>query len=157
MNPDDCIEHFGIKGQKWGMRRYQYKDGSLTPAGKKRYAKLREELDRLGVKEKKESGSKNAPSKNKPATALGKVRTMSDSELNKAINRMNSEQRYLDLQKSLSKYDQKTITKGQKVMKHINQNILLPVLDDAGKALLRQSFSKLLKVNLQTQQNKKKK
>ena len=29
--------HHGVKGQKWGVRRYQYADGSLTPAGKKRY------------------------------------------------------------------------------------------------------------------------
>lgn len=29
--------HHGIKGQKWGVRRFQKKDGSLTPAGKKRY------------------------------------------------------------------------------------------------------------------------
>ena len=32
------IEHFGVKGMKWGVRRYQNKDGSLTPAGKKREA-----------------------------------------------------------------------------------------------------------------------
>lgn len=30
------IYHHGIKGMKWGVRRYQNKDGSLTPAGKKR-------------------------------------------------------------------------------------------------------------------------
>ena len=32
------LYHHGIKGQKWGVRRYQYSDGTLTPAGKKRYA-----------------------------------------------------------------------------------------------------------------------
>lgn len=32
------LYHHGIKGQKWGVRRYQNKDGSLTPAGVKRYA-----------------------------------------------------------------------------------------------------------------------
>lgn len=33
----DELYHHGIKGQKWGRRRYQNKDGSLTPAGKERY------------------------------------------------------------------------------------------------------------------------
>lgn len=34
---DLYIEHHGVKGQKWGVRRYQNADGSLTNAGKKRY------------------------------------------------------------------------------------------------------------------------
>ena len=33
------LYHHGVKGQKWGVRRYQNADGSLTPKGKKRAIK----------------------------------------------------------------------------------------------------------------------
>ena len=36
---NDDILHFGILGMKWGVRRYQNSDGTLTDAGKKRYDK----------------------------------------------------------------------------------------------------------------------
>ena len=35
----NSIAHHGVKGQRWGVRRYQNDDGSLTAAGKKRQAK----------------------------------------------------------------------------------------------------------------------
>ena len=35
--PEKYLVHYGIKGMKWGKRRFQNKDGSLTPAGQRRY------------------------------------------------------------------------------------------------------------------------
>lgn len=36
---DDKLMHYGVKGMKWGVRRFQNKDGSLTAKGKERYNK----------------------------------------------------------------------------------------------------------------------
>ena len=36
-NEQDFLSHHGILGMKWGIRRYQNKDGSLTPEGRKHY------------------------------------------------------------------------------------------------------------------------
>lgn len=36
----DYLEHHGIKGMKWGIRRYQNEDGSLTSEGRKRYTEI---------------------------------------------------------------------------------------------------------------------
>lgn len=33
-----CLYHWGIKNMKWGQRRYQNEDGTLTPAGRERYS-----------------------------------------------------------------------------------------------------------------------
>lgn len=39
MDNNNELYHWGKKGMKWGVRRYQNKDGTLTDAGKKRYAR----------------------------------------------------------------------------------------------------------------------
>ena len=47
------LYHFGIKGQKWGVRRYQNPDGTLTAKGKKRLAKNQQYRDKLADKAQK--------------------------------------------------------------------------------------------------------
>lgn len=60
------LTHHGVKGMKWGRRRYQNTDGSLTPAGKKRYGYTPRTVrghagpgKYLGSSERKLAGAKN--------------------------------------------------------------------------------------------------
>ena len=75
----DELYHWGIKGMKWGVRRYQNEDGTLTAAGKKRRKNYSDE-----------------------------TKSMSTDELRRKVNRMNNEQRYIDLIKSSSSPISKT-------------------------------------------------
>ena len=45
------LAHHGIKGQKWGIRRYQNEDGTLTAEGRARYLNPDGSLNELGKKE----------------------------------------------------------------------------------------------------------
>ena len=116
----DEIKHHGIKGQKWGVRKYQNKDGSLTDAGKKRYG-TKENFE----KQYPEDVKRNVKATKKTVGAVEKVATakqqnnerakeerkreikadrekqiredaykMSDKELRDVVNRLNMEERY---------------------------------------------------------------
>lgn len=63
----EIIYHSGIKGMKWGVRRYQNPDGSLTPAGKKRYNKTLEKVraEEKALREKAKAAKTTEATKSK--------------------------------------------------------------------------------------------
>lgn len=63
ITPINQLYHYGILGQKWGVRRFQNKDGTRTPAGKRRekaFAKSEDHVKSRDFKSKAPSGLSNA-------------------------------------------------------------------------------------------------
>ena len=53
------LAHHGVKGQRWGVRRFQNPDGSLTEKGKRRMKTLQGKSDKLDAKKAKLNSPKN--------------------------------------------------------------------------------------------------
>lgn len=87
---NNYLEHYGTKGQKWGIRRYQYKDGTLTPLGRKRLEKLTKEQSKLLT---------NSKQQEEKAPAKKSVKDLSDEELRSTINRLQMEKQLTELTK----------------------------------------------------------
>ena len=88
------LAHYGIKGQRWGQRRFQEEDGTYTAAGRERYRKTSGSSGKTsGLKKSKAQGSTKRNHRDwKPEDA----ENLSDEELNKRNSRMQREQQYRD-------------------------------------------------------------
>lgn len=110
---DDELMHYGIEGQKWGVRRWQNEDGSLTEEGrihygynsksaikrtigKYQYESDRKKLQKQIIKEKEET--------NKPK----KISEMSDEELRTYINRKTNEKNAYQLNVDIARLNPKS-------------------------------------------------
>lgn len=135
------LHHHGIKGMRWGVRRYQNEDGSLTPAGKERYSR---DVRENNAKKKDNRIQIDGPDPNRwvredmsrskklidnTSDITGKLNqaifnrskkrakmdlsNMTDQQLRDRINRANLENQYVDM------FGPETVSKGRRYAKTI--------------------------------------
>lgn len=143
-NYSDELYHHGILGMKWGVRRYQNKDGSLTPAGKRKAAKMKAKYTELTGKQLRSSPSKTKSQNGKASSEVPKksIKDLSDDELRSRINRLRAEKDYIDLSKQISAMNPKQISAGKKFVNHVGNKIIVPALTDAGKRVFTDFITK---------------
>ena len=164
------LYHHGVKGQKWGIRRYQNKDGSLTLAGKKRALKMQDQYTRfsndkkyrdkdgnmtyagrkkaLKMKEKYSELTgkqlKKYPSKNNPSTSPApkqkSISEMSNQEIQDKIDRIR-------LENTLKSLTPEKMSAGQKFVNGM-KDAAISIAKDKGTKIVGDLIDKKLRETL---------
>lgn len=134
MNSNELMHH-GIHGMRWGVRRYQNKDGSLTAAGRKRINQLDSEYQRLTGKKLSKSSESNTVKKT--SAKPKKISEMTNEEIQEKINRIR-------LERTLESLTPKEISSGEKFAKFIGDSTV-KIAKERGTKVAGDLFEKKLR------------
>ena len=131
MGDTEFLAHHGGLNMKWGVRRYQNKDGSLTRAGQKKAKKMKDKYTKLTGKQLRRNPTKKSSTQKPKQKSISE---MSDEEIRTKINRIKLEQ-------ELGSLSPKKISRGKAFIDKVAKDIIAPAATDVAKQVVNSKLA----------------
>ena len=139
---DSYLQHHGVKGQKWGVRRTPEQLGHAPKKSTKRKLSLFNRNKKKTVKKTTKKSTEESSTKKKS------VKEMNDDELRDKVNRLRMEKEVLNLQREISSLTPKQVSPGKNFVTKVGKDILLPTIEKNVKAYATKQLDNYLKNKL---------